>query len=262
MSVLDATISFRGLSVSYGRESALKDISSEPNSLGPRCLVALIGPNGSGKSTLLRTLCGLLPYSGSVSLCGSELRTYSRARLGRIVGMLPQRASTAAEYSVQDLIGLGRIPHGGLLSGHSKGDELSILDAARTMGVGHLLFRRASRLSGGEMQRVLMAMLLAQDPAIFLLDEPSSASDIRHAAKTFRVMKALAESGRLVVSAVHDINLAARFADVIVAIKDGRIIRTLQAKDLDEELMSELYDVPFELFTSKGGERAWHARTR
>jgi iron complex transport system ATP-binding protein len=254
------TIIIRNLSVSYGGDTVLRDISSGGDDFSPGRLIILIGPNGSGKSTLLRTLCGLLRYEGSVTLGGRELRTYRRKELGQIVGMLPQHTAADISYSVHDLIGLGRIPHGGLLSSRSEADEEVILEAAGAMGVERLLFRQASKLSGGEMRRVLMAMLLAQDPAVFLLDEPSSASDIKHAALMFSMMKDLSSAGKLVISAVHDINLAARFADVLVVIKEGRIMDIVQGRDLDEEILGRLYDVPFELFTSSGGERAWHAR--
>ncbi|MDR3354301.1 MAG: ABC transporter ATP-binding protein [Synergistaceae bacterium] len=237
----------------------LKDMSSGPEGLSQGRLVALIGPNGSGKTTLLRTLCGLLRYDGSVTLYGRELGTYRRRELGRIVGMLPQTSGADIAYSVHDLIGLGRIPHGGLVSGRSEDDEAAVLNAARVMGVEPLLFRQASKLSGGEMRRVLMAMLLAQDPAVFLLDEPSSASDIKHAVRMFSIMKDLSSSGKLVVSAVHDINLAARFADALVVIKEGRILDIVPGGGLDEDILSRLYDVSFELFMSSGGEKAWHA---
>ena len=255
-------MSFSNLSVSYGSREVLKDISSGPDVLSQGRLVALIGPNGSGKSTLLRTLCGLLRYDGSVTLYGRELGTYRRRELGRIVGMLPQRPSADIAYTVHDLIGLGRIPHGGILSGRSDDDEAAVLSAASTMGVEPLLFRQASKLSGGEMRRALAAMLLAQDPAVFLLDEPSSASDIRHAVRMFSIMKDLSSSGKLVVCAVHDVNLAARFADFIIVIKEGMIFDIIPGGSLDEGILSRLYDISFELFTSGGGDRAWHARTR
>jgi iron complex transport system ATP-binding protein len=250
----------QNLSVAYGTVPVLRDISADPGTLRSGRLVAVIGPNGSGKSTLLKTLCGLLPYKGSVRLNGRELRAVPRAEMGRAVGMLHQRARVDAAYSVYDIIGLGRIPRQGLLSGFSDSDERAILGAASMMNVERILFRLASRLSGGETQRALIAMLLAQDPEIYLLDEPSSTTDLKHSITVFSLFRRLADSGKLVIAAIHDVNLAARFADSLIAVKEGRIVGVIPSNEIDGSALARLFDVQFESFSSEKGERVWHAR--
>jgi iron complex transport system ATP-binding protein len=250
----------RNLSAAYGTIPVLRDISVDPETLRSGRLVALIGPNGSGKSTLLKALCGLLPYEGSVRLSGKELRDVPRAEMGRVVGMLHQRVSVDASYSVYDIIGLGRLPRQGLLSGFSDADERAILGAAVMMNIERMLFRLASRLSGGETQRALIAMLLAQDPEIYLLDEPSSATDLKHSIAVFSLFRGLADSGKLVIAAIHDVNLAARFADSLIAVKEGRIMGVIPSNEVDGSALARLFGIQFESFSSERGERVWHAR--
>lgn len=250
------SLSFEGLGVSYGRTEILRGISGE---FAPGHFVALIGPNGSGKSTLLKALCGLLPYGGSVRLGGRELKGFSRSELGRTIAMLPQKIQMDSSFSVYDLIALGRLPHQKLLARPDAEDDLRVLNAAGVMAIEHILFKNASHLSGGEAQRALMAMVLAQDPDIFLLDEPNSASDIKHSARIFSMLRETAASGRLVVAAVHDVNTALRFADSFVAIKGGEILRAETMEKLDSAILEELYDTPFERFESEDKKCAWHA---
>lgn len=252
-----APISFDHLTVRYGEREILRGLSGR---LEPGRLIALIGPNGSGKSTLLKALGGLLPYEGSISLTGRELRAIPRRELGRTVGMLPQNTQMDTALTVYDLIALGRLPHEKLIAAKNREDEAMTLACAAHMELGDLLFRSAAKISGGEAQRALLAMLLAQDPDVFLLDEPSSATDIKHAALIFSLFRVMAaERGRIVLAAVHDVNLAMRFADDAIAIKSGEILKACSMAEVDGELLEALYEVPFERFVSRGGATVWHA---
>lgn len=249
-------LKFENLSVAYGSHTVVGGISGE---IGAGRFVALIGPNGSGKSTLIKALGGLLPYRGSVALNGREVSRTSRRELGRAVGMLPQKLQLEASLTVYDLIALGRLPFEGLFSKRTAADEERIFEAADLLQLNDLLFAGASEISGGEAQRALLAMLLAQDPDLFLLDEPSSAMDVRHAITVFSLFKKMASKGKIVLAAVHDVNLALRFADEVVALKDGKILGRCPAGEVEDGLLESLYEVGFECYLSKGGDTAWHA---
>lgn len=252
-------LKFENLSVSYGSHTVVRGVSGE---IGAGSFVALVGPNGSGKSTLIRALGGLLPYRGSVTLNGREVASIPRRELGRMVGILPQRLNIEASFTVYDLIALGRLPFEGLISRRTPADEEKILNSARLLELGNLLFAGAAEISGGEAQRALLAMLLTQDPGLFLLDEPSSAMDVRHSAAVFSLLKRLTTEGRIVLAAVHDVNMALRFADEVIALKNGKILGRVPARDVGNELLEPLYDIDFERYASKGGDTVWHANVR
>jgi iron complex transport system ATP-binding protein len=149
-----------------------------------------------------------------------------------------------------------------------ESDDRIVLDAAAAAGIEHLLFREITRLSGGEAQRVLLATVLVQDPPILLLDEPSSAQDPRQTTRMFSLLRRLAESGKTVVAAVHDVNLAAAFADAFFAMKEGEIVFDAPIEELNEDILERVYDASFEPYTPERGEkrektrggRVWHAR--
>ena len=133
-----------------------------------------------------------------------------------------------------------------------------MLDAAGRAGVSHLLFRRASELSGGEQQRVYIAVALAQDPEIFLLDEPTSALDPSQSVRIFSILRELAARGKTVVVAAHDLNAAIPFSDRYIALRGGALASCGAASALDEKILAPLYGIEFEKYTSAKGGRAWH----
>jgi iron complex transport system ATP-binding protein len=259
-------IRFSGLEVSYGGTPVLRECSG---TVRPKTLTALIGPNGSGKSTLLRTFAGLLPYKGNLTLGpeGREISRTPRRDLGRLVGVVPQQVRPSAPFTVYDAVALGRLPFPGA---PGPEEDRAVLDAAARLDLEHLLFRDVTRLSAGEAQRVLLATVLVQDPPVLLLDEPSSALDPRQTARVFALLRQLAESGKTVVAAVHDVNLAVAYADVFLALKkpmggcgreDSGFPWTAPVKELDGEVLERLYDTPFDAyFSGKGADKAWHVR--
>ena len=250
-------IYFSKLDVGYGDGLVLSGLGGTAR---PGTLTALIGSNGSGKSTLLRAFAGILPYRGSLALGGRELCGIPSRELGRLVGVVPQQTKMTAQFTVYEAVGLGRLPYQGLSGKSSETDERMIMEAMARTELDHLLLRDVSRLSGGEAQRVCVATVLAQDPPVMLMDEPSSALDHRQTSKVFHLLRELADAGKTVMVSMHDVNLAAGFADFFFAMKNGKILFDAPVGELDGHVLERIYDIPFELYKSEKGEEAWHTK--
>ena len=188
--------------------------------------VGLLGPNGSGKSTLVRVAAGLLaPQGGSVFLEGKPLAAYSRGEIARRVAVVPQGASVPEAFTGWEVVLAGRTPHLRPLRGPSPTDEAIARDALALVDAGSLAGRRAGELSGGERQRLLLARAIAQEPAILLLDEPTTHLDLPHQLALLDLARGFARQAGLAVLAVfHDLNLAAAYCDEIALMDDGRIV--------------------------------------
>lgn len=186
----------------------------------------IIGPNACGKSTLLRALARLLaPESGAVLLDGKAITAYPAKEVARRVGLLPQTSTAPDGIRVADLVARGRYPHQSLLRQWSKADEDAVAAAMAATGVTELSARQVDELSGGQRQRVWIAMVLAQDTPIVLLDEPTTYLDIAHQIQLLDLCRRLnRESGRTVVAVLHDLNHAFRYADHLIAMRDGRVV--------------------------------------
>lgn len=241
-------------SCGYGDKRVIEDISCR---IEAGRVTALIGPNGSGKSTLLRALGGLSRYEGTLQLSGREVKDITRREFGQSVGFLRQGIAVRAEFTVWEIIAMGRLPFHGPLEPMNEEDDRIVLESAASAEVSHLLFRRASELSGGECQRVLFAVTLAQHPKIFLLDEPTSALDPNHTRHIFSLLKEKAREGRSVVAAVHDLNSAGSCCDGFIALKDGRVAAQGPISELDETILEKLYGIQFCRYLSKEGNTAW-----
>lgn len=177
-------------------------------------LLALIGPNGAGKSTLLRDLVGLSsPQSGAVSLDGADLHAMDPRARARAVAYLPQHHNFPYDLRVRELVMLGRAPHRTWFGVPSKEDRKAVTLALELCDAAELAERGVRSLSGGERQRVLLARMLATQASVLVLDEPTTSLDIGHALRLFGLLKRLAGEGRCVVAAVHELDLARRFAD-------------------------------------------------
>ena len=203
----------------------------------------LIGANGCGKSTLLRVLAGfLIPTAGQVKLDGKQLKKYSPKQVAQILAVLPQQSSTSVGLKVIDLISQGRFPHHSLFSRFSKQDESAVLEAMEMVGITELANRDVSELSGGQKQRVWIALALAQQTDIIFLDEPTTFLDMAYQVEILDLLADLNKRfGKTIVVILHDINLAARYADRLFALKDGVLIkegapRTVVKKDLIKEV--------------------------
>lgn len=186
----------------------------------------IVGPNGCGKSTLLRGLSRLIkPQSGRVLLDGQDIHRHPARALARQLGLLPQSATAPEGISVADLVSRGRYPHQGVFCQWSRQDEDAVSEAMQATGVLDLAERPVDELSGGQRQRVWVAMALAQQTPLLLLDEPTTFLDIAHQIDLLELLRALhAGHGRTLVAVLHDLNHACRYADHLIAMREGRIV--------------------------------------
>lgn len=215
-------------------------------------LVALAGPNGSGKSTLLRVLCGLLkPRAGRVTIDGRSLSSLGGRERARMIAFLPQAVNPAFALSVFEVVSLGRYPHLAGIGAMRPHDKEVVERCLRATETADLRAREFMTLSGGERQRVLLASILAQEPALLLLDEPTSALDIHHQIEIFALLEHLAREGYGIAVVTHDLNLAARFCDRLVLLAKGRdvVAAGAPAAVLTPEVLSDAYGAPIRVAT-------------
>lgn len=211
-----------GITVKLGAREALRDFTFQ---VGAGELVAVVGANGAGKSTALRALAGLLtPGTGTVTLDGISLSQIARAELGRAIAYLPQDRTVHWGLSVRNVVALGRLPHKSFASGLSSKDDTAVKAAMERMDVLHLEHRSIAHLSGGERTRVLLARALAQETNYLIADEPAAGLDPAHAIALFEDLKSLADDGKAVITALHDLACAARYATRVLLFKNGRCI--------------------------------------
>ncbi|MDN5746748.1 MAG: ABC transporter ATP-binding protein, partial [Nocardioidaceae bacterium] len=189
-------------------------------------ITVLVGANACGKSTLLRGLARLLrPRGGSILLDGEEIHRRPTKEVARILGFLPQQPVTPEGITVADLVGRGRQPHQGMFGRFTSADERAVTDALVATNTLELAQRPVDELSGGQRQRVWLAMALAQGTDLLLLDEPTTYLDLAHQVEMLDLLADLNEStGTTIVMVLHELNLAARYADRLVAMKDGRVV--------------------------------------
>jgi iron complex transport system ATP-binding protein len=231
------------LSIAYGDRTILDrvDLSIEA---GER--VALVGPNGAGKSTLLRAMTGVLaPRAGSIRLDGSSLAELDRKVVARAIAVVPELAQLPFEMTVDEVVGLGRLPHDPPLTGLRPSDRAAIAAAIERVGVGPLRQRDARALSMGERQLVFLAVALAQATPILVLDEPTAHLDIRHQVDVMQLLVDLNErDGTTIVAVLHDLALAAHFFPRVVVMDHGRIVVDGPPSDsLDAERIREVFGV-------------------
>ncbi|MCU0648153.1 MAG: ABC transporter ATP-binding protein [Gemmatimonadaceae bacterium] len=187
-------------------------------------LTALLGPNGAGKSTLLRAMVGVQrPRSGGVLFEERALDAWSRRDLAQAIGVVPQEEETAFPITVQDYVAMGRYPHLGAFGREGVADRAAIDEALVRADLTMFRTRLVQTLSGGERQRARVARALAQQPRAFALDEPTAALDVPHEMAIFELMRAEVDAGRTVVLVTHHLNLAARYADTVVLLRDGHV---------------------------------------
>jgi iron complex transport system ATP-binding protein len=213
----------RDLTLGYGERTVVEHLDLDVVDGG---ITAVIGPNGCGKSTLLRALGRLLrPRGGEVLLDGRRIGELPTRDVARTLGMLPQSPTAPEGLTVADLVTRGRHPHQSWFRQWSRDDEAVVTEAMAWTGVSDLADRPVDTLSGGQRQRAWIAMALAQGTDLLLLDEPTTHLDLAHAVDVLDLVDRLhADRGRTVVMVLHDLSLAARYADHLVAMRDGRIV--------------------------------------
>lgn len=234
-------IEIRHVSKSYGDAKVVNDVSL---TLPRGGVTAVIGPNGAGKSTLLTMIGRLLPMdSGQILVDGLDVTATPSGVLARRLAILRQDNHIAARLTVRDLVAFGRYPHcRGRLG---KDDEAQVARALDFLGLTHLSTRFLDELSGGQRQRAHVAMVVCQDTDFILLDEPLNNLDMKHAVGMMQLMRRMADDlGKTVVVVLHDINFASVYADHIVAMRDGQLVRQgAPAQIMTPEAMRAIYDI-------------------
>jgi iron complex transport system ATP-binding protein len=210
------------LTLGYGRTPIVHGVDLD---VTPGALTVLVGANASGKSTLVRGLARLLPpQAGRVTLDGTDLSRLPNRRVARTIGVLPQNPVAPDGIRVGELVAHGRYPHQPVFRGRRSDDDEVVAAALAATDAGALVGRRVDELSGGQRQRVWIALALAQQPRILLLDEPTSALDVAHQVEVLEVLRAEVSRGTTVVLVIHDLTLAARYADEVVVMAAGRVV--------------------------------------
>ncbi|WP_255991434.1 ABC transporter ATP-binding protein [Chitinolyticbacter albus] len=215
-------ITVEQLRADYRERAVLADLSF---SIASGEVLAIVGANGCGKSTLLRAMARLhRPAAGTVRVDGVDVWQLKPAEAARRIGLLPQFPQAPAGISVEALIAFGRYPYQGLFRQWSRADEAAVHEALIETDLVELAQRPLDRLSGGQRQRAWLAMVLAQATPVLMLDEPTSMLDLGHQVEVLSLVRRLAAGGRTVVMVLHDLAAAARYADTLVAIHDGRVL--------------------------------------
>lgn len=216
------TLQANAVTLGYGDRTVVHDLDLE---IAPGRITTIVGANGCGKSTLLRSLARLLrPSSGQIVLDGASVHARPTREVARIIGLLPQSPVAPEGIAVADLVGRGRHPHQTMFSRWSPRDYEVVADALAATGIAELADRSVDELSGGQRQRVWIAMALAQETNVLLLDEPTTFLDVAHQVEVLDLLTDLnAAHGTTIVMVLHDLNLAARYSDRLVAMKNGRV---------------------------------------
>ena len=232
-----------GVSAWHGGVQVLHGLSA---AFRPGRLSVVLGPNGAGKSTLLRVCLGLHPAgAGEVRLLGRPLQAWGRAALARQVAWVPQRPGAAEGYTARELVLMGRTPHLGLLGLTGPSDAARADALLAEVGLSGMGDRPVEALSGGEQRLVLFARALAQQASGVLLDEPTAFLDVRHQVALLERARGLSRSGGWGVAVLHDVNLAAAFADDVLLLRGGRVLaQGSVAEVLTPALLGDLYGVP------------------
>jgi len=220
----------------------LNDISA---SIKKGRFTGVIGPNGSGKSTLLKNIYKTIDGSGEIDFKGRSLKTVSIRELAREMAVVSQHGSSDFDFTVEEIVTMGRYPHKGIFKNYNRKDREIVSTVLKKAGLSDLCHRCFLTLSGGERQRVLIARALAQEADIIVLDEPTNHLDISY---QLQIMEILKELGITVVAAIHDMNIAALYCDDLIALKGGRIWAVGETeKVFSEEFFKEVFSVETEI---------------
>ncbi|MFG3161197.1 ABC transporter ATP-binding protein [Streptomyces sp. NPDC048232] len=244
----------RGVAVGYGARPVIDGLDV---AIPPGVITTIIGPNGCGKSTLLRTLSRLLkPTSGTVVLDGEDIAGLRTRDVAKKLGLLPQAPVAPEGLTVSDLVARGRHPHQSWLRQWSSDDAAVVGRALAMTGVSDLADRPVDSLSGGQRQRVWISMTLAQGTDLLLLDEPTTYLDLAHAIDVLDLVDDLHESGCTVVMVLHDLNLATRYSDNLVVMRDGAILAQGHPREvITAELLYEAFGLRARVIDDPVGDR-------
>lgn len=246
------TLEIMNLVQGYGSNIVLDDVSL---TIPSGKMVSVLGPNGSGKSTLIKTICKVMePKSGTIFADGRNITDIDGKEFATVVGYVPQKYIPVDYVQVFDAILMGRAPYTGW--SYSKEDFRIASEAIELMGVQNLIEKNVHDLSGGQLQKVILARAITQQPQYYILDEPTSALDLRNQLNTLRTMKMMMSSCNAgVLVALHDLNLAIHFSDEVVMLKDGHVYADGPAEEvITEQSIKDVYGVDSEIVEGRGGK--------
>ena len=239
----DIMLEARGLQAGYGERMI---VSNADLQVQRGDILSIIGPNGSGKSTLLKAMARLLPLKqGQVLLHGRDMHELSEKQIAKVMAVMPQSMDFPSDITVRELVSLGRLPYRGFFAEFGSKDKEAVSRVLRLTNLEAYQQRSIMALSGGERQRARLAMALAQEPKLLLLDEPTTYLDIRHQLDLMLLIRKLhRELGLTVVMVLHDLNHVARFSSRVVAVQKGKIVADGSVQDVfKEKLIADLYGV-------------------
>lgn len=225
----------------YGGKPVVRDLSFSAQTGQIFCI---LGANGCGKTTLLRAVAGLLPCTGTVTAAGLDLRTAPRRQAAQTIAFLSQLSNLYFSYTVYQTVEMGRYAHrpAGLLGGAAPGDSAVVRACLEQTGLWPLRDKPITALSGGQLQRVFLARVFAQDPKIILLDEPTNHLDLKYQIELMEQLRRWVSQGeRCVVGVLHDVNLALNYADQLLLMQDGQALCQTATSDLDPALLDQIY---------------------
>lgn len=235
-------ISVNNVTAKYDNLVVLENINME---IEDNTFVCVLGANGCGKSTLLKCIASVLEYSGTIKIDNVDVKKYKEKELAKKIAVLSQASNMQYEYTVKDTVKLGRYPYikKGLFSSYSKNDNEVVDEILKTYGLWDIKDKYITQLSGGQLQRVYFARAMAQQPKILLLDEPTNHLDIKYQLEVMEQASKFREiNNNIVVSVVHDINLAINFADVIYVINNGGVVFKGKPSELrGSNVIGEIY---------------------
>lgn len=234
------SLNVRDLSYSYGERRILHGVSFQAY---PGEILGVAGPNGCGKTTLIKCVDRIFEPEGEVVFDGKEIRDLTTTEVAQLIAYVPQALTIGLAMSVFETILLGRRPY--IRWSVSDTDIERVGNVIADLGIQHLAFRKMTQISGGERQKVMIARAMVQDPALLLLDEPTSALDLRHQLEVMElVLKVVREKQVCVLMAIHDLNLACRYCDRLMVMKEGRVVALGKPSDLlSQALIRDVYEV-------------------
>ena len=244
------------VSCGYGGKPVVQDISLEVNEGGRLCI---LGPNGCGKTTLLKGLAGILPIQGCVRVCGEDLVGMTPRQRARRIALMSQLSVTPFAYTVYETVLLGRYAHQkpGAFHSDSEEDIRIVKESLERVGMLSLRDRLVTELSGGQLQRVYLARIFAQDPLVVLLDEPTNHLDLKYQIELVAAMKEwVKKERRCVVGVLHDINLALSFADKVLLMDRGTVQACENTEEFDLSLLDQTYHMDVGTYM-KGSLERW-----